>query len=508
MFSDTIMCQYTTYCKGNDLKSGDNQLHSGNEPQSDDSDLTNIVNGNESTIAKSLISSFDQHDYSVTQLLDDLHHIKYEHDVDGNDDRFDAAYNFFKGAMSNDGCDIDKCPFNERHYRDRGREHTADSLEDEEDLLMDMMSMIHCYFFHSFETQRFTKEERDRIMKMTGASSWDSVKCDIIGDHVADDDSDEDEDEDEKDSVNTLLMSTVTSILTSKKRRGRWRFEDEEDEQPALSQFVDFAAMSLAVGFDEKALRDGLNEYEQDRDALIGDLIDVVYGEKAEDSAIWEKLGIDDAAKSTVFSNALFRYFEGTHLNTANLLKLFRFVIDRKRLQIDIEQMKGMMTTNNIDGRMFDKTDPEHYQNNGTFSKRFKMVPHCKVQHVRQLYTAVKKWKYVEWKEVAVESKEEEKEECEAEDNVVEEQVHSGQPDVYAIGKRFLFWKSQRKKKTYIEAKHGNMKEEVLQNPLLSVHFPGIKGWNKLVKIVNAMIGTKAALKVTSSGNVYCLYLS
>ena len=80
------------------------------------------------------------------------------------------------------------------------------------------------------------------------------------------------------------------------------------------------------------------------------------------------------------------------------------------------------------------------HSKNGIFAKRFKGIPGCKLQHVRQLYTAVRKWKYVEVKEVAVESKEEEKEdEGVEEDNV--EQIKADQPDVYAIGKQFLYWK-------------------------------------------------------------------
>ena len=96
------------------------------------------------------------------------------------------------------GCNVNDCPFVLRQHRDRGREglsddggHGAvdgdDGLDD--DVLMDTMSMIHCYFLHSLDTERFTKEERDRIMEMAECTSWESVTA-VIGGDADDTDSD------------------------------------------------------------------------------------------------------------------------------------------------------------------------------------------------------------------------------------------------------------------------------------------------------------------------------
>ena len=474
----------------------DDKSYSDNEPPSD---LTQTVHKNESQIAQSLISSLDEHDYSVTKLLDDLHHLKYEHNIDGNDDRFDAAYDFFKDSMTGNVCDIDKCPFIQRHHRDRGRQRNVHQIEDKEDLLMDTMAMIHCYFLHSFETQRFTKEERQRMIKLTDSVSWASVKNVIVSDDIDDGKDHEEDSDDDEDSIYGLLMTTVTEIVTSKRQKGRNRFRhDNEDEKVVMDDnTVDFTAMSVLVGIDEVILKEALSEYQNDQNQLIGALIDVVYGEKCQEMEIWSKLKVEADDKSKTFRAALFDHFQCLQLNTPNLIKMFRFIIDRKRLQIDIEGMEEVVTSNDIDGRLFDKSDSEHYQNNGTFAKRFKGIPDCKMQHVRQLYTAVRKWKYVEVKKVAVESKEEGKE---------DDMVEPGQqgPDVYAIGKRFNFW--QKRNDDYVQAKYKDMKEEVLQSPLLSVHFVGVIVWNKLMTTITAMVGTQAALKIRSNGRKRFLY--
>lgn len=439
--------------------------------------------------------------YSVTKLLDDVHHLKYEHEVDENDNRFDIAYDFFKGTTSNNGCDIDQCPLFERHHRDRGRQRIGHKMEDKDDLLMDTLSMIHCYFVHSYETQRFTKAERYRIMRITGSKTWDSAQTILEDDSV--------------ESVSTALMNQITPIVRSKRNVGRRRFRDEDQIND------DFAAMSLSVGVDEQVLRAGLRRYGQNRNRLISDLIDVVYGEKAEYTAIWQRLRIKITSdqKRIVFSDILYKHFECTQLNTQNLLKLFGFIIGRKRLQIDVGRLRAVVIRDHIDGKMFDKTDPEHHVNMGNFAKRFKVppdskdnaVPECKAQHLRQLYGAVNKWQYVKVKQVVKESNEKKENDGDNEkDDVKEddEEANSGQPDVYAIGKRFLFWKSQRRKKEYVEAKYSDMKEEVLhEESALSRYFTGIKGWNKLSSDVNTLVKTQAALKINSNGRFRYIFM-
>ena len=325
-----------------------------------------------------------------------------------------------------------------------------------------------------------------------------------MGDAIQRDDGDDDEEK--QDTVHEEVISMVSDIQIGKRKkaRSRSRFRDDPEETKSdEAQTVDFAAMSQVVGVDEVVLQKNLNQYKEDRNSLIADLIDVVYGEDEEKMDIWNAFEMDAENKRTVFQQALYGHFNCFQLNVANLVKHCSYIIARKRLQIAVEPMTEIMTTNGIDGRMFDKEDTEHHQKNGAFSNRFKAVPDCKVQHVRQLYTAVKKWKYVEWKEVTVDSKEDEKEDV-VDDNEVDEENETDQPDVYTIGKRFNYW--QRNMNDYVQAKFKDLKEEMLQSPLLSQYFPGIQGWNRLMKLVEALIGTKEALKIKSSGNASYLY--
>ena len=91
----------------------------------------------------------------------------YEHGIDRDDAKFDAAYDFINDYTKNTRCDVNQCRCVQRNYRERGnlfldlKALSIDALEDE--VSMDIMAMIHCYFVHSFDINRMTKEERDRV---------------------------------------------------------------------------------------------------------------------------------------------------------------------------------------------------------------------------------------------------------------------------------------------------------------------------------------------------------
>ena len=126
------------------------------------------------SVIESLKSVMEKYEYSSTKLLDDLHHLQYEHGLNDDDNKFDAACEFFKECTTGNDCDVNECPFMMRHYRKRGREdggqHDAYDY-----VLFDIMAQIQCYFFHSFDTDRLAKEERDRVDLELSTGSNDDV---------------------------------------------------------------------------------------------------------------------------------------------------------------------------------------------------------------------------------------------------------------------------------------------------------------------------------------------
>ena len=301
----------------------------------------NQTTPNNKSTTNPLVEVLNSYNYSVTEILNDLSHIKYEHNVDRDDTKFDESYEFFKKAMSGTVCNVNTCPHIRRHYRNRGRERSIRTRNADDSLLMDTMAMVHCYFLHSFDLNRLTKEERE------------SVKMEMSADVGLDD-------EEKESSGNTLSefkrVRLINNILTAKTqklklqiRRGGNRYRGiENEEKSETKNIVDFVAMAKVMKIDVNLLKNGLSEYEKDRDRLIGDLIDVVYAENPKKSAIWNKLKIQNNTKSEVFRNALFQCFECMQLNTANFVKMSAVIVKRESLQIDMTRFEGVISNDDF----------------------------------------------------------------------------------------------------------------------------------------------------------------
>ena len=449
----------------------------------------------------------EKFDYSATKLLDDVHHLKYGHGIDSDDTKFDEAFAFFNDSLQEYECDINKCPFVKRHFRDRGLDQgKMETMKDHtmnDDVLLDAMAMIHCYFVHSYDINRLTKEERDRVDEALSSNVT--------------------EDDEEKLGEDMRRSKLLADILREKQqklhiaRRSQRYFEhvDTELNHDDTTESVDFASMSRVVKVDESTLREALGDFAKGTDRLIEDLIDIVYGQQnVEDRKIWRALKVAEDEKEGIFRRILYDHFKCAQLSNANLVKMCHVIVHRMELQIDIDALNEVLTSNGIDGRIYDKTNPETCQSVNDFAQKFKPIQNCKEQHVRRMYNMVRKWKYIKSKqekaikkqlETVDDGKEDEKESGakNIDKNIDIEQEHS--PTVYEIGKQFYFWESLKEHPDFVRAKRENMKEEVLHSPLFR-NLVSLRAWNKLTKDIEVMLATECALRTTSNGISFTVY--
>ena len=170
------------------------------------------LKGSDAVYCKDIVMGvFDECEYSATKLLDDFHHLKYEHCLHEDDEKFDNAFAFFNEDSGGCICHhISECQYVKRHYRKRGELPIHSQEDNQETLLMDVVAMIHSYFIHSFEINRLRKEERQRI---------------IINSNTAHHDDDDAE---------VTEMNSMTDILSTK-RIGRSRFRWQTTGQTVVS---------------------------------------------------------------------------------------------------------------------------------------------------------------------------------------------------------------------------------------------------------------------------------
>eukprot|EP01084_Bolivina_argentea_P003496 6570_1 len=112
---------------------------------------------------------FTQNEYNNTNLLDDFYHIKYEHQIDGDDSEFAKVHNYLLVSQ----CNINTCKHFERYHRDRTKlsnqyylnsEHTNNGSN--APYTLELISRIHVYFLHSYDTNRLKLKEIKTINKL------------------------------------------------------------------------------------------------------------------------------------------------------------------------------------------------------------------------------------------------------------------------------------------------------------------------------------------------------
>eukprot|EP01084_Bolivina_argentea_P172994 299638_1 len=101
--------------------------------------------------------------YSNNDLLNDYHHLLYEHS-----NEFEDIYNVLNG--SNNACDISECLILRRNHRYRSisSSYIISQLYFKEDdhgiIRQQLIDRIHSYYFHSFDTgYKLTRQERECI---------------------------------------------------------------------------------------------------------------------------------------------------------------------------------------------------------------------------------------------------------------------------------------------------------------------------------------------------------
>lgn len=197
------------------------------------------------------------------------------------------------------------------------------------------------------------------------------------------------------------------AILTTKKRSKKLVLDLMSDLlRPLLldcntNDTLDFAAMSGTVDIGESVLEEGLKDYQQDSDRLIGDLIDVVYGEEEEEEKmeIWNKLKVEDDRKQQVFRDLLHVHFDCIQLNSENFLKICDKMVRRLLLQINVHELVQNMNTDDLDDAF---SNNEKFVDLNSFKELFKSRAEYNESDIEALHKALSEWKYVERNKYAV----------------------------------------------------------------------------------------------------------
>eukprot|EP01084_Bolivina_argentea_P070271 127768_1 len=120
------------------------------------SDIKNQLDHSQNQTDKLMSNILPKEQYSNVNLLNDFYHIKYDHSTNNDPNQFNAFYVYLFNDDNLSKCDINHCQAVKRCYDRRNINQLTDTTNDRS---LHLISRVHTYFIHSYETSRLTPDE-------------------------------------------------------------------------------------------------------------------------------------------------------------------------------------------------------------------------------------------------------------------------------------------------------------------------------------------------------------
>eukprot|EP01084_Bolivina_argentea_P118226 209808_1 len=235
--------------------------------------LRSSIHMNEQEMINNILTQYN--DDANTKLLRDFNHVKYYHQVDEAEVKFDKIYDHLTDGNTKT-CDLKQCKYIHVYYRDRSKitNKYFSSNDNNAKLTIELMSRIHVYFIHAYDIDRLTPKERDII-----ADTVQDYNNAIL--------------HEEKEAVNELLEDKRTELITmmmQKKQKAlnisrnnnKYIQANREQQSPLDKNSVDFPKIyailrSYDIPIEQESIEAAFGEYKMDKNALISDIIEAYY---------------------------------------------------------------------------------------------------------------------------------------------------------------------------------------------------------------------------------------
>eukprot|EP01084_Bolivina_argentea_P256210 431273_1 len=389
--------------------------------------------------------------YTNTDLLNDFHHIKYEHGVEDDVDKFDHIFR----SSSYQNCNISNCKYLKHHYRDRTQisvqnDNTSNSYSS------NLLSRVHTYFTHSYDLNKLTVDE---INKMNQELNAFKITIQSDDDHEV--------------LLQQKKLEMLFEIMNNKKGKALKTVSNKYIE-PAQEKYQLFSDV-LVADDDLDALLKFFDENEYDTEAVHNDLeekqqsnICTYFQEKLKDKinqidVLREVLSIyipviqasnllDHDQQNKTFLLTQFCGFTGstpdaakTFLDATNwdltlsINRYFMFDGDPSKMEMSYDRDVNSTDENN------------HHRREST---KFEALD------FKELQTGVNQ-------------------------------------DIYSLGTKFWYWLSMKNQPNYIPAKHKDLKFEILYHNEIACN---VSSWNSLDEECNVKLSSNKVRRMMSNG--------
>eukprot|EP01084_Bolivina_argentea_P075974 137678_1 len=345
---------------------------------------------------QSVIKQFVQN-YSNNQLFNDFDHVEYQHNTKDDTNQFELFYNYLFTDAETMKCDIKSCKTVEIYYKSRyDRSSTDIKCLQNDDInnthLIRLISRIHTYFIHSYDTERLTNEEFMSIKKQLS-------EC-------------KDYDSDEKQDKKTALISNIIKkkqkfvsniIGSSKNNKFITSGSNKSLNQTEISKICTILNDN-EISINSNKMTDIFENYGYHKQQLVDDLCDILYDNNQRKIVLCDilinELKIDSQIqRNQMYETILFQCVQKNELNQRNFAKMLRFKALQFYSSRECDEIKRIAKGANLNGKIFIKGGQE-FMNALKFGKVFANMENYKKKKLTKIYVSINKWKVTESKSV------------------------------------------------------------------------------------------------------------
>eukprot|EP01084_Bolivina_argentea_P259534 437928_1 len=305
-------------------------------------------------------------DYSNVKLLNDFYHIKYVHDVNDNIDQFNLFYKYLFDGDNVLHCDVSNCESAKRYSR-RNRSTICNNTTTI--LSVDLMSRIHMYFVHSYESSHLNPTEIEYIEKQL--NKLKSYQDDI-------------------DAFNDKKIELISEVIKSKNS-----CVDNTKYMISDCQWLNYSKMarvlnSNGINTNESDLANAFDDYNYHKQQLIDDLCDISLKQNDQEMLLSQiltnELNYDQLKdRLQIYNIILCKFFDKHDLNNHNFVKILQKTVTELYSHIDCDKVIQIARSKVLSGLLFIKGTSE-FKNSNNFGKLFKSLDNWKKKEWQKIY--------------------------------------------------------------------------------------------------------------------------
>eukprot|EP01084_Bolivina_argentea_P215527 365923_1 len=317
--------------------------------------------------------------YSNIKLINDFFHLKYDHKLNDDNNKFNSFYRFISNDEEFLLCDIQHCKGHRRYHRHRAnlRNYTSKSIENNDTNMSsyNILSRVHSFFIHSYDN-KLTEDEISYIEQQLNNV---------------------DEEHTEQNSNRKSML--IAELFRNKKRKSTVEMTDHCKYMTSNQESINYEKIALVlnnhgINIQQEQIEIVFDEHGYHKQQLINDICDALINNNDQDillTKMLKYLQVDDAKSTQVYDLILHNYIKKTELDDINFVKVLMHTASNLYPDINTQQIQQFSEKENVNVNMFIKGN-EEFINAAKFAKIFEKMGNWDRKKWGTIYKTIRRW--------------------------------------------------------------------------------------------------------------------